>query len=51
MSEGAANGRAAIRQTKTVDVHRSHNKEKLGLAEANALERHSVRWVKTQQVY
>jgi len=30
---------------KTVDVHRSHIKEKLGLTDATALVRHAVRWV------
>ena len=33
---------------KTVDVHRSHLKEKLGLRDATALIRHAVRWVETQ---
>ena len=33
---------------KTVDVHRSHIKEKLGLTDATALVRHAVRWVETQ---
>jgi len=32
---------------KTVDVHRSHIKEKLGLTDATALVRHAVRWVET----
>jgi DNA-binding NarL/FixJ family response regulator len=32
---------------KTVDVHRSHVKEKLGLRDATALIRHAVRWVET----
>jgi DNA-binding NarL/FixJ family response regulator len=36
--------------TKTVDVHRAHIKEKLGLTDATALVRHAVRWVETQQV-
>jgi len=31
--------------TKTVDVHRSHIKEKLGLTDATALVRHAVRWL------
>ena len=35
---------------KTVDVHRSHIKEKLALRDATALIRHAVRWVETQQV-
>jgi len=35
--------------TKTVDVHRSHIKEKLALKDATALIRHAVRWVETQQ--
>jgi len=34
--------------TKTIDVHRSHIKEKLGLADVTALIRHAVRWVETQ---
>lgn len=33
---------------KTVDVHRSHIKEKLGLKDVTALVRHAVRWVETQ---
>src|SRR5580693_1385717 len=33
---------------KTVDVHRSHVKEKLELKDATALIRHAVRWVETQ---
>jgi DNA-binding NarL/FixJ family response regulator len=33
---------------KTVDVHRSHIKEKLELKDATALIRHAVRWVETQ---
>jgi DNA-binding NarL/FixJ family response regulator len=33
---------------KTVDVHRSHIKEKLELRDATALIRHAVRWVETQ---
>lgn len=32
---------------KTVDVHRSNIKEKLGLKDATALIRHAVRWVET----
>jgi DNA-binding CsgD family transcriptional regulator len=32
---------------KTVDVHRGHIKEKLGLEDATALVRHAVRWVET----
>ncbi|MBI5689323.1 MAG: response regulator transcription factor [Verrucomicrobia bacterium] len=35
---------------KTVDVHRSHLKEKLGLRDTTALIRHAVRWVETQQL-
>lgn len=35
--------------TKTVDVHRSHIKEKLELKDVTALVRHAVRWVETQQ--
>jgi DNA-binding NarL/FixJ family response regulator len=35
--------------TKTVDVHRSHIKEKLALTDTTALIRHAVRWVETQQ--
>ena len=34
--------------SKTVDVHRSHLKEKLDLRDATALIRHAVRWVETQ---
>ncbi len=34
---------------KTVDVHRSHIKEKLALNDVTALIRHAVRWVETQQ--
>lgn len=34
--------------TKTVDVHRSHIKEKLDLNDVTALIRHAVRWVETQ---
>lgn len=34
--------------SKTVDVHRSHIKEKLGLKDSTALIRHAVRWVETQ---
>lgn len=33
---------------KTVDVHRSHLKEKLDLKDVTALIRHAVRWVETQ---
>jgi DNA-binding NarL/FixJ family response regulator len=33
---------------KTVDVHRTHLKEKLELKDATALIRHAVRWVETQ---
>jgi DNA-binding NarL/FixJ family response regulator len=33
---------------KTVDVHRAHIKEKLGLKDATALVRHAVRWVEIQ---
>jgi DNA-binding NarL/FixJ family response regulator len=33
---------------KTVDVHRSHIKEKLELKDVTALIRHAVRWVETQ---
>lgn len=36
--------------TKTVDVHRSHIKEKLELSDVTALVRHAVRWVETQQI-
>lgn len=36
--------------SKTVDVHRSHIKEKLDLKDATALIRHAVRWVETQSV-
>ena len=34
--------------TKTVDVHRSHLKEKLELTDVTALVRHAVRWMETQ---
>ena len=34
--------------TKTVDVHRSHIKEKLELKDVTSLIRHAVRWVETQ---
>ena len=34
--------------TKTVDVHRSHIKEKLELTDVTALVRHAVRWMETQ---
>jgi DNA-binding NarL/FixJ family response regulator len=34
--------------SKTVDVHRSHLKEKLDLRDSTALIRHAVRWVETQ---
>lgn len=34
--------------TKTVDVHRSHIKEKLDLKDVTALIRHAVRWVETR---
>jgi DNA-binding NarL/FixJ family response regulator len=33
--------------TKTVDAHRSHIKEKLGLADGTELVRYAVRWVET----
>ena len=33
---------------KTVDVHRSHIKEKLELKDATSLVRHAVRWVETR---
>jgi DNA-binding NarL/FixJ family response regulator len=36
--------------SKTVDVHRSHIREKLELKDATALIRHAVRWVETQSV-
>ena len=36
--------------SKTVDVHRSHIKEKLGLTDITALVRHAVRWVETQSL-
>lgn len=35
--------------SKTVDVHRSHLREKLELKDSTALIRHAVRWVETQQ--
>ena len=34
--------------SKTVDVHRGHIREKLGLKDATALVRHAVRWLETQ---
>ncbi len=34
--------------TKTVDVHRSHIKEKLSITDATSLVRHAVRWVESQ---
>lgn len=34
--------------SKTVDVHRGHVKEKLGLSDTTSLVRHAVRWVETQ---
>lgn len=36
--------------SKTVDVHRSHIKEKLALKDVTALVRHAVRWVETQRL-
>jgi DNA-binding NarL/FixJ family response regulator len=36
--------------SKTVDVHRSHIKEKLVLKDTTALVRHAVRWVETQSL-
>lgn len=33
--------------SKTIDVHRSHIKQKLGLKDVTALVRHAVRWVET----
>ncbi len=33
--------------SKTIDVHRSHIKEKLGLKDVTSLVRHAVRWVET----
>lgn len=36
--------------TKTVDVHRGHIKEKLGLTDTTSLVRHAVRWVETQNL-
>lgn len=35
---------------KTVDVHRSHIRDKLQLTDATALVRHAVRWVETQNL-
>ena len=35
---------------KTVDVHRSHIREKLQLTDVTALVRHAVRWVETQNL-
>jgi DNA-binding CsgD family transcriptional regulator len=34
---------------KTVDVHRSHIKEKLALKGTTALLRHAVRWIESQE--
>jgi DNA-binding NarL/FixJ family response regulator len=34
--------------SKTVDVHRGHIREKLGLKDSTALVRHAVRWLETQ---
>lgn len=36
--------------SKTVDVHRSHIKEKLELKDSTSLVRHAVRWVETQSL-
>ncbi|MBI5771575.1 MAG: response regulator transcription factor [Verrucomicrobia bacterium] len=36
--------------SKTVDVHRGHIKEKLGLGDITSLVRHAVRWVETQSL-
>ena len=36
--------------SKTVDVHRGHIKEKLGLQDTTSLVRHAVRWVETQSL-
>ncbi len=36
--------------TKTVDVHRSHIKEKLDLKDVTSLIRHAVRWVETRSL-
>ncbi len=33
---------------RTVDAHRAHLKEKLGLKDSNSLMRHAVRWVETE---
>jgi DNA-binding NarL/FixJ family response regulator len=35
---------------RTIDAHRAHIKEKLGLADGNALMRYAVRWVETGEV-
>lgn len=34
---------------RTIDAHRAHMKDKLGIKDGNALVRHAVRWVETQQ--
>ena len=34
--------------SKTVDVHRGHIREKMGLKDATGLVRHAVRWLETQ---
>ena len=36
--------------SKTIDVHRSHIREKLGLKDATALVRYAVRWLETQSL-
>lgn len=35
---------------RTVDVHRAHIREKLGLEDGNALTRHAIRWVELGQL-
>ncbi|KAB2642258.1 MAG: response regulator transcription factor [Verrucomicrobia bacterium] len=36
--------------TRTVDVHRAHIREKLGLEDGNALTRHAIRWVEVGMI-
>jgi DNA-binding NarL/FixJ family response regulator len=51
LGEGRSSREIAIQlhlSAKTVDVHRGHIKQKLGLKDATALVRHAVRWVELQ---
>jgi DNA-binding NarL/FixJ family response regulator len=36
--------------TKTVDVHKSHIREKLGLEDSSAVLRHAIRWAETKRL-